>query len=176
MRSPFRGTPARRHLVLAATIGPSQVGARFIELLIGRKHHPLWTLLTATLAMAIAIGFLGLGILAPAILVIVYGVGIGLSSIANGTVPLALFGQEHYARIMGRIALPSLLAQAAAPIIGTVLIHTLGHRNTLMALGVVALLAFVLAIWLMLLHCGKTKGSVTAVEPAESSLSAYPSA
>lgn len=162
-------------VVLAATIGPSQVGARFIELVIGRKHHPLWTLLTATLAMAIAIGFLGLGILAPAILVIVYGIGIGLSSIANGTVPLALFGQEHYARLMGRIALPSLLAQAAAPIIGTVLIHNLGHRNTLMVLGNVAALAFVLAMWLMLLHRGKPKASVTAVEPDESNLSAYPS-
>lgn len=162
-------------VVLAATIGPSQVGARFIELVIGRKHHPLWTLLTATLAMAIAIGFLGPGILAPAILVIVYGVGIGLSSIANGTVPLALFGQEHYARLMGRIALPSLLAQAAAPIIGTVLIHNLGHRNTLMVLGIIASLAFVLAIWLMLLHRGKTKAAVTAVEPDESILSAYPS-
>lgn len=162
-------------VVLAATIGPSQVGARFIELVIGRKHHPLWTLLTATLAMAIAIGFLGLGILAPAILVIVYGIGIGLSSIANGTVPLALFGQEHYARVMGRIALPSLLAQAAAPIIGTVLIHNLGHRNTLMVLGIVAALAFVLAMWLMLLHRGKPNASVTAVEPDESNLSAYPS-
>jgi len=162
-------------VVLAATIGPSQVGARFIELVIGRKHHPLWTLLTATLAMAVGIGFLGLGILAPAILVIVYGIGIGLSSIANGTVPLALFGQEHYARLMGRIALPSLLAQAAAPIIGTVLIHILGHRNTLLVLGVVALLAFVLAIWLMLLHRGKPKASVTAVEPDESILNAYPS-
>ena len=102
-------------VVLAATIGPSQVGARFIELVIGRKHHPLWTLLTATFAMAVAIAFLGLGILAPAILVVVYGVGIGLSSIANGTVPLALFGQEHYARLMGRIALPSLLAQLRHP-------------------------------------------------------------
>ncbi|MCV9996361.1 MFS transporter [Paeniglutamicibacter sp. ZC-3] len=162
-------------VVLAATIGPSQVGARFIELVIGRKHHPLWTLLTASLAMAIAIGFLGLGILAPAILVIVYGVGIGLSSIANGTVPLALFGQEHYARIMGRIALPSLLAQAAAPIIGSVLIHNLGHQNTLIVLGLVALLAFALALWLMLLHGGKQKTTDTSTKPAESSLNAFPS-
>src|SRR5699024_7133138 len=118
-------------VMLAATIGPSQVGARFIELVIGRQHHPLWTLLAATLAMAIAIGFLGLGGFAPAVLVVVYGIGIGLRSIAHGTVPLALFGQKHYARLMRRIALPSLLAQAAAPLIGTVLIQNLGHQTTL---------------------------------------------
>lgn len=162
-------------VVLAATIGPSQVGARFIELVIGRQHHPLWTLLAATLAMAIAIGFLGLGVFAPAVLVVVYGIGIGLSSIANGTVPLALFGQAHYARIMGRIALPSLLGQAAAPIIGTVLIHHLGQQNTLLVVGVVAFLAFVLATWLMLLHRGKSRAPIAEAESAGSSLSAYPS-
>lgn len=159
-------------VVLAASIGPSQVGARFIELVIGRKHHPLWTLLTATFAMAVAISFLGLGILAPAILVIVYGVGIGLSSIANGTVPLALFGPEQYARIMGRIALPSLLAQAAAPIIGSVLIHNLGHQNTLIVLGLVALLAFALALWLMILHQGKHSRPALAAASESTDVSA----
>lgn len=65
-------------VVLASTVGPSQVGARLIELLMGRRHHPLWTMLAATLAMAVGITFLGAGILAPAVLVIVYGIGIGL--------------------------------------------------------------------------------------------------
>ena len=139
-------------VVLAATIGPSQVGARFIEFVVGRKHHPLWTMLAATLAMAVAITFLGIGIPAPAVLVIAYGAGVGLSSIANGTVPLALFGQEHYARIMGRIALPSMLAQAAAPVLGSLLIGTLGSRSTMLALGLLGFLAFALAMWLVLLH------------------------
>ncbi|WP_269938920.1 MFS transporter [Arthrobacter sp. HY1533] len=139
-------------VVLASTIGPSQVGARLIELLIGRRHHPLWTMLAATLAMALGITFLGAGILAPAVLVIVYGIGIGLTSIANGTVPLAIFGRENYARIMGRIGLPSLLGQAAAPIVGSLLIHKLGPSDTLVVLGLASLLAFGLAVWLLLLQ------------------------
>src|SRR5699024_10890793 len=56
-------------------------------------------------------------------------------------VPLALFGQKHYARLMGRIALPSLLAQAAAPLIGTVLIQNFGHQTTLIVLGIFATLS-----------------------------------
>lgn len=160
-------------VLLAATIGPSQVGARFIELVIGRKHHSLWTMLAATLAMAVAIGFLGSGFLAPTLLMVVYGVGIGLSSIANGTVPLALFGQEHYARLMGRIALPSLLAQAAAPLIGSVLIRDLGQQNTMIVLGWVALLALVLALWLMLLHHGKPNPAAPAAASEPSGLSSY---
>lgn len=159
-------------VMLAATIGPSQVGARFIELVIGRQHHPLWTLLAATLAMAIAIGFLGLGVFAPAVLVVVYGIGIGLSSIAHGTVPLALFGQKHYARLMGRIALPSLLAQAAAPLIGTVLIQNFGHQTTLIVLGIFATLSFMLTVWLLVLHLGRRRASTSVGEPVESSISA----
>ncbi len=163
-------------VVLAASIGPSQVGARFIELIVGRKHHPLWTLLIATFALAVAMSFLGVGLLTPMILVILYGVGIGLSSIANGTVPLALFGQEQYARIMGRIALPSLLAQAAAPVIGSLLIQNVGHRNTLMILGLFAFLAFLLAIWLMLLYHGRRKAEVSyaAADPTESCQDVFP--
>ena len=30
-------------VALGALVGPSQVGARFIEMLIGRYHHPIWT-------------------------------------------------------------------------------------------------------------------------------------
>ena len=49
--------------------------------------------------------------------------GIGLESIARGTLPLAVFGPERYPVVMGRIAMPSLIAQAAAPSIGTVLLE-----------------------------------------------------
>ncbi len=143
-------------VALGATVGPSQVGARAIELLIGRRHNPIWTLLIATLAMAAAISFLGVGVLAPTILMVAYGVGIGLASIANGTVPLALFGQASYARIMGRIGLPSLLAQAAAPIIGSALIQRLGPETTLTVVGLVALATFGLAVWLMV-HSSRGK-------------------
>ncbi|GAA2185966.1 MFS transporter [Leucobacter alluvii] len=139
-------------VALAALIGPSQVGARLIELIVGRKHHPLWTLLIATFATAAAILLLGVGALTPLLLVIIYGVGIGLSSIASGTVPLALFGQHAYAKIMGRIALPSLLAQAAAPIIGTAQIEHVGHIYTLIWVGAAALIAFLLTVLLMLLE------------------------
>src|SRR5699024_11329989 len=102
----------------------------------------------------------------------VYGIGIGLSSIAHGTVPLALFGQKHYARLMGRIALPSLLAQAAAPLIGTVLIQNFGHQTTLIVLGIFATLSFMLTVWLLVLHLGRRRASTSVGEPVESSISA----
>lgn len=137
---------------LAATIGPSQVGARLVEFTLARRHHPLWTMLTAVTAITTALALLATG-LGPLLLpMVVYGAGIGLNSIANGTVPLALVGQERYARTMGRIALPSLLAQAAAPVWGTSLITGWGEKPTLLVLAAMSLAAAVLTLWLMLIH------------------------
>ena len=74
-----------------------------------------------------------------------YGAGIGLESIARGTLPLALFGSEGYATLMGRLAMPSLIAQAAAPSLGALLIERAGTSAALGALAATALLNVVLA-------------------------------
>jgi hypothetical protein len=47
--------------------------------------------------------------------IVVYAAGVGIESIARGTLPLALFGAGGYAPLMGRLAMPILLAQALAP-------------------------------------------------------------
>jgi hypothetical protein len=68
-----------------------------------------------------------------------YGAGIGLESIARATLPLSLFGAAAYAPVMGRLARPSLIAQAATPSIGALLIQWLGPERML---GTVSLVAF----------------------------------
>ena len=70
---------------------------------------------------------------------IFYGAGIGIESIARGTLPLAVFGERYYPTIMGRIAMPSLIGQAASPSIGAVLIDGLGVDGALAALFTVAI-------------------------------------
>ena len=125
---PSRHHPDRRGLHLAAAIavgtliGPAQVGARVLEMLGRGRHHPIWTMAAA--ATLVLMGFLGLlfGIPAAAALV-AYGAGNGLWSIARGALPLALFGPGSYAKTMGRLATPMLIAGAAAPTIGGLLIE-----------------------------------------------------
>ncbi len=111
---------------LGALVGPSQVAARTVEMVIARYHHPIWTKIASTLL--VATGLAALRIEAPIVplALALYGAGIGLESIARGTLPLAVFGPERYPVIMGRIAMPSLIAQAAAPSIGTALIEAGG--------------------------------------------------
>jgi predicted MFS family arabinose efflux permease len=133
-----RGVALAGAVALGAMIGPSQVGARFIEMLISRYHHPIWTKVVSVSLVALGIGLFWAGIPIIAVALVFYGAGIGLESIARATLPLALFGAENYAPIMGRIARPSLIAQAAAPSLGAILIQRLGTQG---ALGIIVAVA-----------------------------------
>src|SRR5690606_38198051 len=116
-------------VALGAIVGPAQVGARAIEMLISRFHHPIWTKLASTLFVATGVGLLWLGLPVVAAALIFYGAGIGIESIARGTLPLAVFGEDRYASIIGRIAMPSLIMQAASPSLGALVIDVYGSDD-----------------------------------------------
>jgi MFS family permease len=136
---------------LGTLIGPAQVGARVVERLAGNRHHPIWTLIAAIILITAGLALLWSGISAPAVALLSYGAGNGIWSIARGTLPLALFGASGYAVLMGRLATPSLIAQALAPSIGAVLIEHLGATTTLGVLTMLGLsnVVGVALLWLV---------------------------
>ncbi|MCB8882926.1 MFS transporter [Acidisoma cellulosilytica] len=136
-------------VALGAIIGPSQVGARAIEMLISRFHHPIWTKLASTVLVATGVGLLWMGFPIVAAALVFYGAGIGIESIARGTLPLAVFGEHRYPSIVGRIAMPSLVMQAASPLLGSILIERLGADGALGVLFAVALTNVLLVIILV---------------------------
>ncbi len=131
-------------VAFGAMVGPAQVGARAIEMAIARFHHPIWTMVVSAALVVLGLGVLWAGLPLTALALMAYGGGIGLESIARGTVPLALFGAEGYAVLMGKLALPSLLLQAAAPSVGALLIHRFGTDGALFAILAAALLTLVM--------------------------------
>jgi MFS family permease len=136
---------------LGALVGPAQVGARVVEMAAGGRYHPIWTLVAAALLIATGLLLLWAGWALPAVALIAYGAGNGIWSIARGTLPLALFGAEGYAVLMGRLAMPSLIAQAMAPSIGAALMQRFGSQTTLGFLTVLAMTNVfgVMALWLL---------------------------
>ena len=125
---------------LGALVGPSQVTARAIEMSIAKYHHPIWTKVGSVGFVLIGVSSLWLGLSLLPIALFFYGAGIGLESIARGTLPLALFGAEGYATLMGRLAMPSLIAQAIAPSVGALLLESFGAQGLLSTLSALALL------------------------------------
>jgi hypothetical protein len=128
-----------------------RVGARAVEMTIGHRHHPIWTMVAATVLVAAGLTVLWGDWPIPALALVLYGAGIGIESIARGTLPLALFGADGYATAIGRLALPSLLAQAGAPVLGAALLQHTGADGTLSALLALALLDVALVTALVVL-------------------------
>jgi MFS family permease len=149
-------------VALGALVGPSQVGARAIEMLVSRYHHPVWTLLASTVLVAIGVGALWMGLPVISAALVFYGAGIGLESIARGTLPLAIFGEKGYAAIMGRIAMPSLIAQAASPSLGALLMERIGADGTLAILFATAIVGLLLALTLFALLPRQKTAEATA--------------
>jgi hypothetical protein len=133
-------------VALGAMVGPAQVAARAIEMAVGRRHHPIWTMAASTACVALGLSALWAGFPFVAPTLIFYGAGIGLASIARGTLPLALFGARGYPAMMGRLALPSLAAQAVTPFLGAVLAERLGAGGLLGILAGLACLNLVLVL------------------------------
>ncbi|KAB0264390.1 MFS transporter [Microvirga brassicacearum] len=145
-----RGLELGAAVALGAIVGPSQVGARVVEMAFGRHYHPIWTMVASVTLVASGVILLIIGFPILALALALYGAGNGIGSIAKGTLPLALFGPYGYASLMGKLAMPSLLAQALSPSVGAILIEWGGPDTALGFLAGIACLNIALACWLWL--------------------------
>jgi MFS family permease len=136
-------------VLIGALFGPAQVGARVVEFAFGRNLHPLWIAriaLTTLLAAFVMIGVLGIATPVAATFAVLFGGANGLITIARGAVPLALFGAAGYGRLMGRLAFPFLMVQAAAPLVMAVVVDRASDAAALAmasAFAAVGLVCFV---------------------------------
>jgi hypothetical protein len=154
-----RGVDPSVAVGLGAIVGPSQVGARAIEMLMGSRYHPVWTMVASAILVATAslLFLLNFSILALAI--VLYGAGNGIGSVARGTLPIALFGPDRYPVLMGRIALPLLLAMAVSPFLGGLMFERGGADAVLGLLTAIACANVVLVGTLSVMARRETPGS-----------------
>lgn len=111
----------------AALFGPGQVIARLAELVVLRKIHPLVSSRIAACLHPIGAAILAVG--GPpvaAVFVVLHGAGNGLLTIAQGTVPLAIFGPHGYGSRTGLLGAPARVAQAFAPVLFGLLMDRMG--------------------------------------------------
>ena len=145
-----RGVDFAAAVALGTLFGPAQVGARVVERVFGARYHPIWTLIAAGALMAAGLALLLGRSSLLALIILVYGAGYGITWIARGTLPLALFGPARFPRLMGKLAFPSLIVQALAPSAGALLIEWRGADATIAVLAGFAALnvALIATLWL----------------------------
>jgi hypothetical protein len=103
---------------VASMKGVAQFGGRVVEILFARNLR------------AITVGRIAIGVLPPSLLLLLTGTGSlpmvvaftllmgasqGVITIVRGAVPLALFGAKGYGAVLGAIATPVLVVNAASP-------------------------------------------------------------
>ncbi|MBX4957202.1 arsenite efflux MFS transporter ArsK [Rhizobium lentis] len=116
-------------VVVGTLFGPSQVLSRFINMIFGGGLSQLMlaivsaVLLPAALVILITTAPSATGAL---VFAVVFGLGSGLNSIVQGTLPLALFGSEGYGRLQGQVMSARLVVSSTAPFALAFLISNIG--------------------------------------------------
>lgn len=150
---------------LGALVGPSQVSGRILEMLIGRRFHPLWTALASALLICAGVGLLAGHAPLIALALVLYGAGIGIRSIVRGTLPLALFDPGIYATMMGRLAAPILLLGALSPLAAAWIIDAFGPDLLLVILVALCLTDIILIGLVALAAQRRARLQAQAAEP-----------
>jgi hypothetical protein len=136
------GLSPSQALAAAMLIGPGQVTGRLLEWRLASHIGVLWRArLGALLFPAGALLLLSGSPYAAFGFALLYGMSNGILTINRGTLPMLVFGPAGYAALLGWIALPVLLAQAAAPAMAAPFIAALPATGLLVGSGCVAGLA-----------------------------------
>ncbi len=137
------GIDAATVVTIGALFGPAQVMARLGDFAFAGRTSPLWVARAAVVCMVVAftaLALAGISVVVAALFCILFGAANGVMTIARGAVPLMMFGPVGYGRVIGRIARPALLLQAAAPFTVAAVAQRLSDR-TVLELGAVGALA-----------------------------------
>ena len=144
------GLAARDAVLVGSLIGPMQVTGRLMEMAVGPRvpartmGYLAFTLMALGLLLLPLVG--GLWIVALAF-ALIYGWSNGVMTIVRGTVPAELFGARGYGELLGRLARPSFIAKAIAPVALTFVFALDPARRVAEAALAVAGLAGLFAFW-----------------------------
>ena len=135
-------------VAVGAAFGPSQFAARLINMVFGARLKPAILAVIAAAALpASLVVLLGASPWPPGAFVfaLLLGIGSGLNSIVQGTLPLWMFGDANYGALLGRITAARLVVSSMAPFVFSWLDVTFGVATALSLtafLGAAAVLAF----------------------------------
>lgn len=136
-------------VVIGSLFGPAQVLSRLINMVFGKNlSPPVLAVLSAVLIVLGVLILLATGNWLPGAVAfaICLGLGSGINSIAQGSLPLYLFGSDGYGAMTGKMAAARLATGAGAPFAFAAAMENLGLGPALIVtagLGAVGIAAFV---------------------------------
>ncbi|WP_174426648.1 MFS transporter [Cupriavidus basilensis] len=164
------GLSTAQAVMVASVIGPMQVTGRVMELVFAKRLPPVqvgWLslslLVVALPLLASSPGSIGTGMA----FAVVYGLSNGLLTIVRGTLPADLFPGVPVGSLLGRLARPTLLSMAIAP-----LCFSLVSASGVAFVGLVLVLLGLASLALLLLIAATRQPRVEAAEVGEAQIEA----
>lgn len=136
-------------VVIGSLFGPAQVLSRLINMVFGKNLSPpgLAVLSAVLIVFGVLILLMSGNWLPGAVaFAICLGLGSGINSIAQGSLPLYLFGSDGYGAITGKMAAARLAVGAGAPFVFAAAMENVGLSFALVVnacLGAISIAAFV---------------------------------
>jgi len=130
-------------VMVGTLFGPAQVASRLVNMIFGANLAPVTLAILSAALMVGAVAILQLsGSWLPGAVVfaVMLGLGSGINSIAQGSLPLWLFGSEGYGAPTGRMESVRLISGAAAPFTFSVMVTHVGITAALLATGLLGAL------------------------------------
>lgn len=153
------GMTAGAAALSASLIGPAQIAARIFELNWGKNFNLLNSSIFWTAVLPLSMGMLILfGTASSSIFAIAYGMSNGFLSITMGVLPMILFGSKGYATMLGKLALPVLVVQAATPILIEPLLERWTAIHVFLLAGIFGLIS--LGCIILLAYSARKKAAV----------------
>src|SRR3546814_13040875 len=85
-------------VALGTLVGPAQVGGRIVEMLVGIRFHPVWTMIASSALVSIGLVLLFGDPWVVAAVLIIYRAGQGMTDIVGGTLTPVLGGDVAWVR------------------------------------------------------------------------------
>ena len=127
---------------VASMKGFAQFGGRVVEIVFGRKLHAITVARIAIGILPLSFGLLwfsGANLYAIVAFTLFMGASQGVITIVRGAVPLALFGPQGYGTVLGVLATPVLIVNAASPTLFALVVdHGGWHIAQLVLIGMSA--------------------------------------
>lgn len=145
------GVEATVAVILGMFIGPSQVGARVLEMLLAKKISPVSSAIISSsllLFSMIALLLAGYSFALAVLFAIFYGAGQGLNYIARGGLPLYILGVNNYGKNSGYLTLFIKVVTAIAPFGFALSMDSFGNIVSVIILLVLSLVS-VTALYLI---------------------------
>jgi MFS family permease len=135
------GLTVDQAVLVASVIGPAQVGSRVVDYRFARGVSPVVSACFGAALLPLGVAAMLAGA-PPLVFALGYGLSNGIYTISRGTLPMHVYGPHGYATLLGRLALPSLIAQAATPTLVAPLIEAWPASWVFAGIGALSLAAF----------------------------------